>query len=104
MKEDEYGDGLRDKGTRQIHPRSDFFHASWSTIKESRAETPRLQRDQNLSKALRHPVRFLLGACGAGKASGLIGCNGRGREAENTSGAEDQYKMLPVLPKMRRGT
>ena len=60
---------------------------------ERRAETPRLQRCRKLSQALPHPVRVLLGACEAGKASCFHWLNGRGREAAHASrasGAEGQ--------------
>ena len=88
--------GARGRGwgwsPRQVHsasPPTIVFLAF--NAQESRAETPRLQRDQKISQALPHPVR-VLGACKAGKATKvvLIGCKGRGREAVHTCGAEDQ--------------
>ena len=70
---------------------------------ESIADTPRLQRGQKLSQALPHPVRVLFQACEAGKGTEviLIGCKGRGREAMDTCGAEDQEKLLLILPETR---
>ena len=52
----------------------------------SRAETPRLQRGQKLSRKLPHSARILLEDCEAGKAPRvvLISSKGRGREAVYT--------------------
>ena len=90
MGEDEYGGGPRVKRTRQVHPRSDLSQAPWSTIlskKGLKCHDSREARD--FCRRFRIPYKFFLELAKLAKQVVLIGCNGRGSEADHTSEAED---------------
>ena len=92
----EYSDGPRIKRTRQVHPRSDFSQVPWSTIlKKAELNRHDSREARNLRRRFRIPYEFFLALVKLAKQVALIGywllaigCNGRNREAEHTSGAE----------------
>ena len=100
VEEGEYGDGFRVKRIRQVHLQSDLSQALWSIIlrkEELKRYDPR--EAGNFRRCFRIAYEFFLKLMKLANQVVLIGCKERGREAEHTSGAEDQYKLLPILSK-----
>ena len=69
---------------------TEFSQAPWSTILR-KAELKRhdSRETRNFCRRFRIPCEFFLELVKLAKQVVLIGCNGRGREAEHTSGDEE---------------